>query len=296
MTIKKRIAAAVVFSVFLLFFSACDDSGGGSGKTHPEMTEIVPGSVYTGEISVLMPEASGTEVYGEDGVTIDASNTEDGYIMVKCEGETVRLKARVIANGETYTYDLNNEGRYEVYPLQLGNGEYEVKIFKNIEGTSYSQLYQTRFTVNMENTDSVYIRPSQYVWYTNDKNATKLSYDLCVGLTSDEEKTRKIYDYIVWLLSYDDYKAENVQKGYIPDVDSVLAEKKGICFDYSALFASMLRAQNIPVRLVIGYVQPDNIYHAWNQVYLNGEWVWMDSTFGPDAPQTEKDYTQDKKY
>ena len=148
----------------------------------------------------------------------------------------------------------------------------------------------------MENTDRVYLNPSQYVWYTNDKNAVKLSYDLCVGLTTDEEKTKKIYDYIVWLLSYDDYKAENVQKGYIPDVDSVLAEKKGICFYYSALFASMLRAQNIPVRLVIGYVQPDNIYHAWNQVYLNGAWVWMDSTFGPNAAQTEKDYTQDKKY
>ncbi|MCI9382900.1 MAG: transglutaminase domain-containing protein, partial [Lachnospiraceae bacterium] len=83
---------------------------------------------------------------------------------------------------------------------------------------------------------------------------------------------------------------------YLPDVDATLQERKGICFDYSALFAAMLRAQDIPVRLAIGYVQPDNIYHAWNQVYLDGEWVWMDSTFGPESAYTEENYTKERQY
>ena len=106
----------------------------------------------------------------------------------------------------------------------------------------------------------------------------------------------RIYDYLVNLLSYDTEKAETVEKGYIPDLEEILAAKKGICFDYSALYAAMLRAQNIPVRLVIGNVQPENIYHAWNQVYIDGKWIWKDATFGPDSGYTETDYTQEREY
>ena len=148
----------------------------------------------------------------------------------------------------------------------------------------------------MPDTDRVYLYPSQYVWYTNDKNAIKLSYDLCMDLDTDQEKVDRIYDYIVNLLTYDDQKAATVQKGYLPDVDATLAERKGICFDYSALMAAMLRAQDIPVRLAIGYVQPENLYHAWNQVYVDGEWIWMDATFGPSSSHVEEDYTQEREY
>ncbi len=42
-------------------------------------------------------------------------------------------------------------------------------------------------------------------------------------------------------------KAKNGElAGYLPDVDSILQEKKGICFDYAALMATMLQSQNIP--------------------------------------------------
>ena len=257
---------------------------------------VEPGSVYTGPIDVPLPEASGEVVFEENGVTVDASHTEDGYLMVKGFPSEVRLKVQVTLGEETYTYDLNQEEEYEVYPLQMGNGTYRVQVFQQVEGTSYSPVYYTEVEVEMPDTDRVYLYPSQYVWYTNDKNAVKLSYDLCVDLTSDAEKVQRIYDYIVGLLSYDHEKAATVQKGYLPDVDATLRERKGICFDYSALFAAMLRAQDIPVRLAIGYVQPDNIYHAWNQVYLDGEWVWMDATFGPTSSYTEDNYTKERQY
>lgn len=258
--------------------------------------EIQPGSVYTGEITVHTPEASGTVTFEGNGVTIDASHTEDGYIMVKCENTSARLKVRVILGEQKYTYDLNQNGEYETFPLQMGNGTYEIKVFQQLEGTSYSQLYFAELDVNMPDTDRVFVFPSQYIWYTNEENAVKLSYDLCADLTEDSEKAECIYNYIVNLLSYDYEEAETVQSGYIPDLDEVLATKKGICFDYSALYAAMLRAQDIPVRLVIGYVQPENVYHAWNQVLIDGSWVWKDSTFGPNSSHQEKDYIQEREY
>lgn len=257
---------------------------------------VEPGSVYTGPIDIPLPEASGDVVYEGNGVTIDASHTEDGYIMVKGMPSDVRLKAQVTLGEETYTYDLNQEEEYEVYPLQMGNGTYEVQVYQQVEGTTYSPVYRAKIDVEMPDTDRVFLFPSQYVWYTNDKNAVKLSYDLCAGLTSDADKVECIYDYIVELLSYDDEKAATVQKGYLPDVDATLRERKGICFDYAALLAAMLRAQDIPVRLAIGYVQPENIYHAWNQIYIDGDWVWKDATFGPNSTHTENNYTQERQY
>lgn len=264
--------------------------------TQGDFKVVEPGSVYTGPIEIPLPEASGEVVYEENGITVDASHTEDGYLMVKGIASDVRLKVRISLDEEIYTYDLNQEQEYEVYPLQMGNGTYKVQVYQQVEGTNYSPIYYTEVKVDMPDTDRVYLYPSQYVWYTNDKNAVKLSFDLCVDLTSDSEKAECIYNYIVNLLTYDNEKAAAVEKGYLPDVDATLRERKGICFDYSALLAAMLRAQNIPVRLAIGYVQPDNIYHAWNQVYLDGEWVWMDSTFGPASSYTEDNYTKERQY
>lgn len=263
-----------------------------------KMTEIQPGSIYAGEIDILEPAASGVTVFTDATyrLTVDASNTAEGYIMVKCGGSDTRMKARLTHGEEEYTYDLRTDGEYEVYPLQTGSGEYELKVFKQVEGTSYAQVYSTVFTADMPDEDRVFVYPSQYVWYTHEKNAVKLSFDLCEGLTDPEEKVQKIYDYLVWYLSYDNDKAANVKKGYIPDLDEILTMKKGICFDYAGLMAAMCRAQGIPVRLVIGYVQPDGVYHAWNQAYYNGQWNWLDATFGPKSKVPESAYTQDRRY
>ena len=265
-----------------------------------DMKEIVPGSVYTGEIEINTPEASGTVTYEKNGVTIDASHTADGYIMVKCEGATARLKVVVKLGDEKYQYDLNQEGKYEVFPLQMGNGTYEIGVYQHVKDTTYSPLHSASLEVEMPDTDRVFVFPSQYIWYTNEESAAMLSYDLCVGLTGEREKAEKIYDYVVGLLSYDYEVAEKVKEGsittYLPDLEEVIKNKKGICFDYSALYAAMLRAQDIPVRLVIGYVQPENLYHAWNQVYVDGQWVWKDATFGPETTHTAKDYTGEREY
>ena len=90
-------------------------------------------------------------------------------------------------------------------------------------------------------------------------------------------------------VSYDWDEAENVQSGYIPDVDEVLSTGKGICVDFSALMAAMLRSQRIPTRVEVGYA--GDVYHAWVSTYIedvgwvNGiirfdgtDWSLMDAT------------------
>ena len=59
-------------------------------------------------------------------------------------------------------------------------------------------------------------------------------------------------------------------------MDDTLSSKKGICFDYAALVACMLRVQGIRCKLVIGYA--DAYYHAWNEVLVDGKWLRYDTT------------------
>ena len=100
-------------------------------------------------------------------------------------------------------------------------------------------------------------------------------------------------------MTYDTAKASSVQSGYLPNVDLVLAQKKGICFDYAALMTAMLRSQDIPTKLVVGYT--GNRYHAWINVYLEGQgwvdniiyfdgtsWKLMDPTFASSGNQSQE--------
>ena len=96
------------------------------------------------------------------------------------------------------------------------------------------------------------------------------------------------YQYMVEHIRYDYDKADKILSGewttYLPLPDRTLTQQEGICFDYGALFAALLRSQDIPARLVMGYVQPLNVYHAWNEVYLTDVgWVQMQVYFDGNA-------------
>ncbi len=253
------------------------------------------GNSPSGDYNVLIPETPGTVVYSGDGVTIDASNVNDGYVAVKCEGKSNKIKAQVMLGDHSYNYDLASDGVYDIYPLQMGNGTYKVRVLENAGGTSYTPLYQAEFDVNMSDTNRVFVYPSQYVWYTNDTAAVQKSQELCANLSSDRAKVDAIYDWVVDNMTYDKELAAKVESGYIPDLEEVMKSKKGICFDYCALFSAMLRAQGIPTKLVIGKVQPENITHSWSQVYVDGKWEWMDTTMDGKGHK-ESDYTMEKEY
>jgi transglutaminase-like putative cysteine protease len=59
-----------------------------------------------------------------------------------------------------------------------------------------------------------------------------------------------------------------------------LDSKKGICYDYAAVLASLLREAGIPAKLVMGYRSDMQAYHAWNQVMVGGQWITVDATVG----------------
>lgn len=247
--------------------------------------------------SIVYANPSGINTLTGGQVTVDISNSNQGYIMLKHNGSGKRLKARISCNGTEFTYDLNNWGDYEAFPLQLGSGEYQIQVFENVKDTSYSRVYTGSFYADVPNPNAAFIAPNQYVWYTPTTAAIAKSFELCEGLDSDMARAKALYSYVGDTIMYDYLKALTVQqnKGYLPDIDDTLNSRTGICFDYSALLACMLRVQGIPTKLVIGDLVTANQYHAWNQAYIDGTWVLMDATF-KSANYKTSDYLMERYY
>ena len=243
--------------------------------------------------TVRTPIASGTITYGTKTVHIDASNTKDGYIMMKYTGKAPRIKVRIKQSIE-YTYDLNTSGQFETFPLTEGSGDYTISVFENIRDNMYSTAFTKKIQVTMEDANSTFLHPNQFCNYNVDTKAIQTADELVKEIADTLEKVEVIYKYAIDNISYDYEKAQTVKSGYLPNIDDTLETKKGICFDYSALMTSMLRTQDIPAKLVIGYA--GNIYHAWISVYTDKQgwvdnvihfdgssWKFMDPTFASNG-------------
>jgi len=265
--------------------------------------EMIPLTAAPPTNSVLTPTASGTLVKKNQKAEIDYSNTADGYIMIKyLVNTTKKLKVRVTGpSGVNYDYNLKANSKFETFPLSDGSGKYSVGVFENIEGTKYSTVNSVQFDVKLKDEFAPFLRPNQYVSFTADSAVVKKAAELVKDAKDFTGKVSAVYNFIISNFTYDKDFAAAVSRGehtgYLPDVDAVLAKKKGICFDYAAVMTAMLRSQNIPTRLVVGYAGTQ--YHAWidvysdstgwvnNIIYFDGKvWKLMDPTFASSANQS----------
>ena len=247
----------------------------------------------------LKPVASGTELIGNELVTIDISNSSEGYIMVEYLGECSKVKLQITCpNTTTYTYNLSSASGMEVFPLTKDSGSYKLSVFENIEGTQYSTIFSADTEVNIVNQMGPYLYPNQYVNFTDASPCVEKAKALAAPCNNDLEVVSNIYNHVINTITYDYQKAETVQSGYLPNPDETLSTRTGICLDYACLMASMLRSQRIPTHMEVGYA--GEVYHAWISTYIqdigwvNGiiqfdgnNWSLMDPTFASSADAKE---------
>jgi len=220
------------------------------------------------------PARSGITVYSDTKGKIDASNLGEGYLTIAYTGgKNVRIKLQITKTGGTaYTYDLNNAGTVETFPITEGDGEYTIRILENTTGTKYAQAFSKKVAVALRDPFVPFLYPNQYVNWTEDSATAKKAAELCKDKESGMDKLLAVYEFVIKNFTYDYELAKTVKSGYLPVVDTVLEKKKGICFDYSAVMSAMLRSQGVPCKLVIGYAGTQ--YHAWVNVYIENEgWI-----------------------
>ncbi len=279
---RRTIILLIVLCCILL--GGCGNKDSGTHADHGS-TASGPAAAGTSESTdtiaardntptVLVPSADGTESYGSDTVSIDISNTSEGYVMVQYTGNNPKVKLQVgTPGGDTYTYLLSQDRLYEAFPLSGGNGPYTFTVLENVEGDMYSVAFDQNAEVQIKDEFLPFLYPNQYVDFASDSTAVAKGKELAAGAGSELEVITNIYHFVTENIVYDTDKASSVEYGYLPDIDETLSTQKGICFDYAALTAAMLRSQRIPTRLEVGYA--GDAYHAWISCYVE-EIGWID--------------------
>ena len=232
-------------------------------------------------LSFVLIGASTLPVFAQTAQTavINTANASDGYFTVNYNETTAKMKVGVTCNGSTVYYNYT-PGTEASYTLAEGDGSYTINLFRNVSGTSYVRVTSTTVAVEMEDAFAPYLASTEEIKFSAYDSVGKRAARICTGLTSDSAKVVAIHNYIAANFTYDyDFAAKVVSgeiKTYVPNTKSVLKAKKGVCYDFSALFAAMCRSQGIPTDIEKGYLYGG--YHAWNKVYVNGTWKTIDTT------------------
>jgi len=279
---KKYIALLMI-----VFLVACSSSN----TTYPSASIESPSPTIE---EVKLPLASGEKVATDNEIVqVDYSNVNDGYFQVKTLSDDHQgLIVLVIKGDQQYRYDINSDYIYETFPINMGSGEYKIKVGENIEDNRYAIILTVSFSATLVNEVIPYLYPNQVIDFNIESNAVSLSFGLTEDAKTQLERVYLIYHYIIDNIDYDFGKLEAARSSYIlPIIDETLASKKGICFDYASLMSAMLRVQQIPTKVITGYV--DDGYHSWVEVYIDGEgwinpqiyfntneWKLVDPTYG----------------
>ena len=217
--------------------------------------------------------AAGSEIFFTD-------DADKGCFSVEYSADGVqKMKVGVTHRGGTVYYDYK-PGTRATYTFTMGDGSYTVSLYRNISGTSYRQVASRSVDVKLEDALSIYRVSTTEITFSADDGVGRTAAELCRGKADDTAKVLAIHNYIAANFRYDDAFAAKVNNGsircYTPDTNAVLEAKKGVCYDFSALFAAMCRSQGIACKIEQGYLSSG--YHAWNSVYLNDSWSSVDLT------------------
>lgn len=280
-TIMRLIKVLALMICIMIFLTGCQTS---AIDDNPE-TPLAKGEIddlFTSKINCpeLIPNVIPIDVICTDYV-------DKGLLRIHYNGEPdAKLKLQVIKGDNQINYNLFGDGRIEDFSLQYGSGEYTARIMQHIEDTKYFAVEARTFTADINDEYNVYLHSIQNVDWDYDKlpikdvrNIVSQSLSAIDGEELLPSCSIDVHQYITEHIKYDDAKTENLPFNYLPDIEKTYVDEKGICYDYASLLASMLRSMGIPAKLVKGYASYNpKVYHAWNEVYIDGEWVVLDPT------------------
>ncbi len=267
--------------ILLSLVCACFLSGCGGGGSQGESS--TSGPAFEAPATSATAQFSKAVVSGR-GAAIDTSSVADGYVAAEATSSS-RLKFQVTKGDVSYNYDMPNNGTPVICPINMGNGLYTFRVMQNTSGSNYVEILSTDLQVNVTTEFEPFIRPNVFCTYTDQSAVAAQARELAQGAENEGDVARSIYTWMKENITYDKDKAKKLSSssGYIPNPDETLSSKTGICFDYASLAAAMFRSLGIPCKIITGYVAPDDIYHAWNMIYIDGKWESVEITVDPDT-------------
>lgn len=122
-----------------------------------------------------------------------------------------------------------------------------------------------------------------------------IAEQLTQNCATDYEKLLTFHD---WVCNYIYYDLDSFNSPETPPyaAEEVVRSRKAVCLGYATLYAALCRSVGIPCNVVSGYalgvgddtawtdatIVTDVQNHAWNEAYVDGRWIIIDTTW--DSP------------
>lgn len=234
----------------------------------PEIKEIK-------ETEYLGLKAENTKINDFSDETFDTSNIQDGILKTNFDSDK-RAILQIEKDDKEYHFEIKHNGETNFIPLTRGNGLYSVKLMENYNENKFLKKKEINIYVNSESSKDVFLKENIAIPYYNNNEVQALYKYLKDISGDDEEYINNTIKYFQKYFKYDGGK-EYARQDYLSDL---VLTGKGQCRDFAGLFAALMRLNNIPTKMVFGYLnQGDNpVYHAWNEVYINNKWEKIDMT------------------
>lgn len=270
--------------------SSNQSSEGTTSSENASSESASSGDSSTSGPAYALPEGLTLSTYNAEAAevgndcAIDISSAPQGYVGAAAISES-RLKFQVVKGDMSYNYDLPGDGTPIIVPLNMGSGAYTFRIMQNTSGNNYVELFSVSETISLVSETAPFLVPNIFVDYGESSAVVAKARELASGAANQGDVVRNVYQWVVSNITYDYDKAAELASvtGYVPNPDETLATRTGICFDYASLGAAMLRSLGIPCQVITGYVSPNDVYHAWNMVYIDGEWVSVEISIKPNS-------------
>ncbi len=144
-------------------------------------------------------------------------------------------------------------------------------------------------SLNLLGLDSInYSLLNHAISYTNEKvEAAELCKYLALKINNDFEKAEILFYWVSQNIDYDVAKYLAISDE-IKEYD-ILEVRKGICQDYAELYKKLCDLMKIECYVISGFAKGygykkgdgfDDTNHAWNIVMINGEYRFVDVTWG----------------
>ncbi len=217
------------------------------------------------KIQITTPSSSGISCDGSLWVEGTSSLDAVWFCIRGPQQELTTWKAEV--KDDTFGTLINLRFGYGQYTIWAGdNGQ-------RFDGT-------IRFLVNNRISEDIrYTSASMYV-DSNNSDIVDLAAAIAPADLSSREKLENIHSWVTnnIVYDYDAYLRKDVQ---LITASQVLRDRKGLCRDFSFLFAALARAADLPAKVVYGEAESGNSWelHAWNEVLIGEEWVSVDSSW-----------------
>lgn len=181
---------------------------------------------------------------------------------------------------------INGKFTMDIY-LRQNQGVYKLAFYGTTDFEKFTryQLIQSGSITNLDYRNMLYLLPSQQV-QSNHLKIKSLAAAITQKAKNQTGKVLLINDWIVKNIKYDYQSIEDLSYLDTPsDALYSLNSKTGVCGAFAALFAALVRSQDIPVKIVKGeaYTNSGWLSHAWNEVYLDGKWKIVDPTWNATA-------------